>query len=210
MGTTDKDELVKQLQKLLGQNVNYLTAAFFLDMNNWNLQAAVCSYLDVGIPVPPLPSMSLVSDPVASDLENVEPNIMFEKSWHICNSGTDAWPAGCYAQCADGNNMGAGKVPLPCLLPGHSMNLVVNMISPSEPGTYQSKWRLCISEGSYFGDPMWVIVTVVDANAVALVQQLSGFELGAPVYSAENPHNPFVINQMAKPNDNNGKNSDMR
>lgn len=35
MGTTDKDELVQQLQKLLGSQLNYSTAAFFLDMNNW-------------------------------------------------------------------------------------------------------------------------------------------------------------------------------
>lgn len=37
MGTTDKDELVQQLQKLLGPQLNYSTAAFFLDMNNWYL-----------------------------------------------------------------------------------------------------------------------------------------------------------------------------
>lgn len=35
MGTTDRDELVKQLQKLLGPQLNYSTATFFLDMNNW-------------------------------------------------------------------------------------------------------------------------------------------------------------------------------
>lgn len=35
LGTTDKDELVQQLQKLLGSQLNYSTATFFLDMNNW-------------------------------------------------------------------------------------------------------------------------------------------------------------------------------
>lgn len=35
MGTTDKEELVQQLQKLLGNQLNYSTASFFLDMNNW-------------------------------------------------------------------------------------------------------------------------------------------------------------------------------
>jgi hypothetical protein len=35
MGTTDKEELVQQLQKLLGSSLNYSTAVFFLDMNNW-------------------------------------------------------------------------------------------------------------------------------------------------------------------------------
>lgn len=35
MGTTDHDELVNQLQKILGNQLNYNTARFFLDMNNW-------------------------------------------------------------------------------------------------------------------------------------------------------------------------------
>lgn len=35
MGTTDKDELVQQLQKVLGTHLNHTTAEFFLDMNNW-------------------------------------------------------------------------------------------------------------------------------------------------------------------------------
>ena len=35
MGTTDHDELVSQLQKVLGNQLNYATARFFLDMNNW-------------------------------------------------------------------------------------------------------------------------------------------------------------------------------
>lgn len=35
LGTTDRDELIKQLQRLLGSSLNWETAAFFLDMNNW-------------------------------------------------------------------------------------------------------------------------------------------------------------------------------
>jgi len=35
LGTTDRDELVKQLQILVGNNLNEAAAAFFLDMNNW-------------------------------------------------------------------------------------------------------------------------------------------------------------------------------
>lgn len=35
MGTTDHDELVNQLQRVLGNQLNYTTARFFLDMNNW-------------------------------------------------------------------------------------------------------------------------------------------------------------------------------
>lgn len=41
MGTTDKDELVQQLQKLLGSQLNYSAAAFFLDMNNWYVSVPI-------------------------------------------------------------------------------------------------------------------------------------------------------------------------
>lgn len=35
LGTTDKDVLVAQLQKLVGPQLNATAAQFFLDMNNW-------------------------------------------------------------------------------------------------------------------------------------------------------------------------------
>lgn len=34
MGTTDKDDLIKQLQCIVG-NINEPMATFFLEMNNW-------------------------------------------------------------------------------------------------------------------------------------------------------------------------------
>jgi hypothetical protein len=35
LGTTDKEVLVAQLQKLVGPQLNASAAQFFLDMNNW-------------------------------------------------------------------------------------------------------------------------------------------------------------------------------
>lgn len=35
MNTTDRDELISQMQRLLGPSLNYNTASFFLDMSNW-------------------------------------------------------------------------------------------------------------------------------------------------------------------------------
>lgn len=35
MNTTDRDELINQMQRLLGPSINYNTASFFLDMSNW-------------------------------------------------------------------------------------------------------------------------------------------------------------------------------
>lgn len=35
MGTTDRDVLIAEFQKLLGNKLNPSSCAFFLDMNNW-------------------------------------------------------------------------------------------------------------------------------------------------------------------------------
>lgn len=35
MGTQDKDVLISEFQKLLGNQLNPSACAFFLDMNNW-------------------------------------------------------------------------------------------------------------------------------------------------------------------------------
>lgn len=35
LGTTDHDELIQQLQKIMGNQLTDATARFFLDMNNW-------------------------------------------------------------------------------------------------------------------------------------------------------------------------------
>ncbi|CAB1433073.1 unnamed protein product [Pleuronectes platessa] len=46
MGTTDKDILIAEFQRLLGFQLNPAGCAFFLDMTNWNLQAAIGAYYD--------------------------------------------------------------------------------------------------------------------------------------------------------------------
>ncbi|KAL3270518.1 hypothetical protein HHI36_021057 [Cryptolaemus montrouzieri] len=197
MGTTDRDELVYQLQRLLGKDINYSTAAFFLDMNNWNLQAAICSYLDVEAPYP-LPSMCLISDPSASELKSVEPSTRFLETWHISNNGSETWPAGCYAEqcCKTASLVNHNRFPVPCLSPGNSYRLVVEFISPPRVAVYQTKWRLCVPDGSYFGDPMWAIVEVVGSDTVSLTEQLSHLRaLGASPSQNTSRSNPFNLGQ---------------
>lgn len=114
--------------------------------------------------------MALAYDPKASESENVEPNMplvihmfffnrvnyvsllcRFKKSWHVYNNGNEPWPAGCCIQCAGGDNFGGSRILVPCLQPGEGAHLALDLKSPSEPGMYQSKWRLCTSGGAYFG-----------------------------------------------------------
>ncbi|XP_043478039.1 protein ILRUN [Leptopilina heterotoma] len=172
LGTTDKDDLVKQLQRLLaGSHLNEATATFFLDMNNWNLQAAICSYLDYEVPNK-LPCMSLLCDSTIGEGESVPPNTKFRKSWRIQNSGTETWPEGICLHHTGGAVMGCTSVPVPALASKDDMELSVTLTSPNEVGLFQSKWRMMTTNGCYFGDVIWVIITVSESGTLAVTQLL--------------------------------------
>ncbi|XP_012279704.1 uncharacterized protein C6orf106 homolog [Orussus abietinus] len=174
LGTTDKDDLVKQLQRLLAESqLNETTATFFLDMNNWNLQAAICSYIDFELSPYKLPSMVLLRDCTIGEGESVPPNTKFRKSWRIQNSGDDTWPEGITLRHSGGNQLGNwNKIPVLPLAPKEAADLEIELTSPAELGVYQSKWRMMTSAGYYFGDVIWVIITVSESGTLAVTQQL--------------------------------------
>jgi len=181
LGTTDKDELIKELQKLAGDKINASTASFFLDMNNWNLQAAVCSYFDFETPFK-LPSMILVKDEMSETNNTLPPNTTFQKVWWVSNNGDESWPSGCCLQFTGGTLLSsAERVAVPPLPPTAVTQLSLTMTSPATPGIFQSKWRMITPTGSYFGDVIWLIVTVVDEDTNRLSDQLLHLNvLGAP------------------------------
>ncbi|XP_003489317.1 protein ILRUN [Bombus vosnesenskii] len=176
LGTTDRDDLVKQLQKLLaGSQLNETTAEFFLDMNNWNLQAAICSYFDFESPVQhKFPCMMLISDSTIGEGESIPPLTNFRKSWHIQNSGREAWPDGVCLQYIGGVQMGeCTKIPVPSLGPGEITEVSVDLQSPPHCGTFQSKWRMMVkSTEILFGDIIWITITVSESGTLAITQQL--------------------------------------
>lgn len=173
MGTSDKEDLINQLQKLAGNNINATTASFFLDMNNWNLQAAICSYFDFESPLK-IPAMILVRDEFTEENNTVPPNTTFQKVWRVQNNGDESWPLGCYLQFTAGDQLSSvQRIPAPPLSPSATAELAVQMTSPSTPGIFQSKWRMITPSGSYFGDIIWVILTVCeDGSTSELTSQL--------------------------------------
>ena len=58
------------------------------------------------------------------------------------------------------------------------------MTSPSSPGIYESKWRMSTATGNFFGEQIWVIISVEVAGTMAITQQMSKLdELGKVVNS---------------------------
>ncbi|XP_061651913.1 protein ILRUN-like isoform X2 [Phyllopteryx taeniolatus] len=177
MGTTDKDILISEFQRLLGFQLNPAGCAFFLDMTNWNLQAAIGAYYDFESPNISAPCMSLVKDVTIGEGESVPPDTRFTKTWRIQNTA-----------------------------PQEMTDVSVPMQSPVSPGMYQGQWRMCTATGLYYGDIIWVILSVEVGGLLGVTQQLSSFQAEfntQPHRNVEGNYNPFASPERSKwPNSN--------
>jgi len=174
--TCDHDDLVSQMLRLTGSGVTLATARFYLEANQWSVGAAVCSYFEHLASDSPLPTMTLIKDLTLGEGESVPPSTKFLKTWLVSNPGPAAWPPGCLLRFTGGASLAnTDRVLLPWepLEPGNSAELSLQMESPSSPGIYQSTWRMSTATGNYFGEAIWVIVTVDVAGTLAITQQLA-------------------------------------
>lgn len=201
MGTTDKDVLISEFQKLLGHQLNPAGCAFFLDMNNWNLQAAICAYYDYEMPKLKLPSMAFISDVTIGEGESVPPNTQFLKTWRVQNTGDEPWPPGCSLRYMLGDQLGPrDRVMLGGLPAKQTVDVSVEMVSPDKPGIYQGQWRMSTPTGMFFGEVIWVIITVAIDGLLSVTQQLNSMNANdtqasrsSPVYLSQPDgyRNPF-------------------
>ncbi|XP_026224312.1 protein ILRUN [Anabas testudineus] len=208
MGTTDKDILISEFQRLLGFQLNPAGCAFFLDMTNWNLQAAIGAYYDFESPNISAPCMSFVKDVTIGEGESVPPDTPFTKTWRIQNTGTESWPPGVCLKYVGGDQFGhVNMVMVRSLDPQEMTDVSVQMHSPVSPGMYQGQWRMCTATGLYYGDVIWVILSVEVGGLLGVTQQLSSFQAEfntQPHRSVEGGYNPFASPEKSKcPNSSN-------
>ncbi|XP_030624353.1 protein ILRUN [Chanos chanos] len=208
MGTTDKDILITEFQRLLGFQLNPAGCAFFLDMTNWNLQAAIGAYYDFESPNISAPSMSFVEDVTIGEGESVPPDTPFTKTWRIQNSGTESWPPGVCLKYVGGDQFGhVNFVMVRSLEPQEMYDISVQMRSPATPGMYQGQWRMCTATGLFYGDVIWVILSVEVGGLLGVTQQLSSFQAEfntQPHRPLEGDFNPFASPQRNKQESNHG------
>jgi len=193
MQTHDQEDLLGEMMRLVGTNVNISAARFYLEMNQWNVQAAVCSYFDLESDGSRLPSMVFLADITIGEGESIPPNTNFVKTWRVQNPGPDRWPPGCILRYSDGAQMCQQDRVLMSdpLEPYTATDISIEMTSPASPGIYQSKWRMSTATGNFFGEAIWVIITVEVAGTLAITQQFSKLDNLGSKPEEHSVYNPF-------------------
>ncbi|VVC34048.1 Next to BRCA1, central domain,Immunoglobulin-like fold [Cinara cedri] len=208
--TTDKENLVKGLRELIGEQLTESDAVFFLEMNDWNMHRAVGTYFDINSDHTVIPSMSLVRDENSENVLQLPPNLRFTKCWEVKNNGPFPWPPGCTLQFNGGDFISVyTSLPTTTLGPGCTMTLSTDLVTPSKPGSYQSKWRMMTPSGSYFGDIIWTLIQVEVNDSDSFQNDLSrqldeSINLGSSTPQTQ----PNALNPFSTPQQNQGLNQD--
>ncbi|XP_072134640.1 protein ILRUN isoform X3 [Mobula birostris] len=151
--------------------------------------------------------MSFVEDVTIGEGESVPPDTQFTKTWRIQNTGTEQWPPGVSLKYVGGDQFGhVNMVMVRSLEPQEVTDVSVQMRSPTTPAMYQGQWRMCTATGLYFGDVIWVILSVEIGGLLGVTQQLSSFETefsSQPCRKIEGNFNPFASPQKNRQSDDN-------
>lgn len=122
------------------------------------------------IPTPVTPttcinSMTFVGDVTITDGHQVSPGEHFRKTWRVYNNGTCTWTPQYSFVYVSGNQMSGNNISIPTTVAmGQTIDLSVDLIAPSAPGTYKGYWQMRAPQGTNFGETIWVKVRVPDSK----------------------------------------------
>jgi hypothetical protein len=107
-------------------------------------------------------SMAFVSDVTIPDNTAVAPGQTFTKTWKVVNNGSCPWEAGFKFAFTGGDAMGGTTYTLPSAVAVNAtIDLSITMTAPTnKTGKVQSNWRMSTAGGQFFGNEVYVIVTV--------------------------------------------------
>ncbi len=94
------------------------------------------------------------------------PNTSFKKGWRMRNTGSCTWD-NTYVLNYVGSNppnspVGGNPVAIQgAVKPGETYDIYVDLVSPAQPGRYQSFWQLRNAQSLYFGDRLYAGFDVV-------------------------------------------------
>jgi hypothetical protein len=103
-----------------------------------------------------------VADVTIPDGTVMAPGAAFTKTWKLQNGGTTTWTTSYALAFASGVQMGSTtSVPLMQSVPsGAQIDVSVDMVAPTDPGSYQGYWKMKNASGQFFNDSVYVLITV--------------------------------------------------
>lgn len=121
-------------------------------------------------PPPCVDGMGWVADLTYDDKNMTAPPVLqpgqpFTKSWRVKNTGTCPWTTGYLLAYVRGNSplaqMGGSAVPVTQVVnPGATYDFSVNLVAPTQYGTYQGFWQMKNAAGVPFGQTIYVGIQV--------------------------------------------------
>jgi hypothetical protein len=162
-----------------------------VEVNAWPFVSQACAETLIGnppsdeTPIPAIDIATFIVDVTYPDGSILSPNQLFSKTWRLRNTGTSTWGSGYQLAFIGGTQMGAtGSVELSRnVAPGEEINIGVNMTAPSGGGSYQGNWQMRNSQGGYFGDQVWVLISVLGTPTPPPPQTCSGpWSIGQRVF----------------------------
>lgn len=106
-------------------------------------------------------NLTFVKDVTIPDGTTVTPNQSIDKQWLVTNSGTCNWDSKYHLKLISGNAMGAANEQT--LFParaGAQVTLRIVFTALSTAGDYQSVWQAIAPDGTAFGDPVSIKISV--------------------------------------------------
>lgn len=107
---------------------------------------------------------AFIDDITYPDGTEVKADKRITKIWRIQNTGTCTWSEGYKLVQYSGDNMNATKwfifYDKEFVKPDKTVDISVEMTTPSTKGEHGGCWRLQGDDGYYFGTPMCILITV--------------------------------------------------
>jgi hypothetical protein len=112
--------------------------------------------------------LRFVSDVSIPDNTPMTPGQTFTKTWKVKNIGSCAWDAGFKFAFTGGEQMNGTAYSLPSsIAAGAETDISVAMTAPNKTGNIRGNWRMSTAGGQYFGDEVYVLITVGGSTATA-------------------------------------------
>ena len=109
-------------------------------------------------------TMSYVADLTIPDGQPISAGSSFTKTWRLKNTGNCAWTTSFVLSFVSGAQMGGTNRYLPYQVnPGETIDLSVDLVAPTTPGTYQGYWQIKTPSGFGVGFTVWVQIVVPGA-----------------------------------------------